>query len=46
MDALYSCIFYSLGVAVGTDFCYPESPAISDSSIWAVTVASGGKYLI
>ena len=35
---------YALGVAVGTEFCHPESPAISDPSIWIVTVVSGGKY--
>ena len=33
---------YILGVAVGTEFCGPETPAVRDPDFWAVTIC---KYI-
>ena len=34
------------GVAVGTEFCNAESPALRDATVWVVTVKDGKSTLL
>ena len=41
------CLFHypmSTGVAVGSEFCGPESPAIQDPSFWVVSVGASSVF--
>ena len=39
---LTACTLIIVGVAVGTEFCGAESPAVRDSDFWVVTIGEYG----